>query len=161
MSNIEIVEADYSNPKHAKDIVFLLDGYAQDPMGGAKPLKTEIKNNLISALSKRSDAFSILAYVGDRPAGLANCFEGFSTFKCKPLINIHDMAVYPEFRGMQISQKILKKIEQIALERNACKITLEVLSENEPAQKAYKKFGFEGYALDPEKGHALFWEKSI
>lgn len=32
---------------------------------------------------------------------------------------------------------------------------------NDPAKQAYINFGFEGCALDPEKGRALFWEKSF
>ena len=35
----------------------------------------------------------------DKPVGLATTFEGFSTFAAKPLINIHDIAVLPDYRG--------------------------------------------------------------
>lgn len=38
----------------------------------------------------------------------ANCFESFSTFACKPLINIHDFIVLEKYKGNGISQKILK-----------------------------------------------------
>ena len=34
-----------------------------------------------------------------RAVGLALCFVGFSSFKARPLINIHDIAVRPEVRG--------------------------------------------------------------
>ena len=32
----DVFLADYANPRHARDIVALLDHYARDPMGGGK-----------------------------------------------------------------------------------------------------------------------------
>lgn len=110
---------------------------------------------MIQALSKITSAFTIIAYIKDKPVGLINAFEGFSTFQCKPLINIHDLVVTNEFRGLGISQLTLEKIEKIAKDKACCKITLEVLEGNKAAQKAYKKFGFAAYELDPAVGKAV------
>ena len=159
--NVAIIEANYQNKNHEHDIRFLLDAYASDPMGGGKPLDKSVKENVVKELAKRSFAFTLLAYVDKQPAGLANCFEGFSTFSCKPLINIHDFAVVKEHRGKGISQMLLAEIEQIAKERGCCKITLEVLSNNQAAKGAYRKYGFTSYELDPSAGTALFWQKPI
>ncbi|MCG6937592.1 MAG: GNAT family N-acetyltransferase [Gammaproteobacteria bacterium] len=159
--NIEVIQADYLNEQHKKEIPMLLDAYASDPMGGGKPLDDDIKNRLVAELSRISHAFSVIAYVDGQPAGLVNCFEGFSTFACKPLINIHDVVVVNKYRGRGISQKMLDKVEEIARAKGCCKITLEVLSNNEVAKSAYEKFGFSGYELDPETGHALFWQKHL
>jgi ribosomal protein S18 acetylase RimI-like enzyme len=159
--NIEILQADYSNEQHAADIITLMDYYASDPMGGATALTHEVKSALVNTLSTIPHALSILCYVDGSPAGLMNGFEGFSTFQCKPLINIHDVVVMSSFRGLGISQKLLTKAEDIAKHKGCCKITLEVLEGNQIAQKAYTKFGFEGYELDPAMGKALFWQKSI
>jgi ribosomal protein S18 acetylase RimI-like enzyme len=93
--------------------------------------------------------------------GLINCFEGFSTFKCKPLVNIHDVVVIDGYRGQGVSQRMMDKVEEIARQRGCCKLTLEVLEGNKPAQRAYLRYGFSGYQLDPETGHALFWEKYL
>lgn len=153
--------ADYTNPEHANDLITLLNGYALDPMGGGTPLKQTTQDTLIDELSKRSHVFSVLLYVDNEPAGVANCFEVFSTFKCQPLINIHDLAVAKRFQGKGLARLILDKIEQEAIRKGCCKITLEVLEGNTPAQQAYKKFGFSGYELDPEMGKALFWEKAL
>ncbi len=90
-----------------------------------------------------------------------NCFEAFSTFKCKPLINIHDVVVVNEFRGLDLSQQMLSKVEEIAKLKGCCKITLEVLEGNKVAQKSYIKFGFAGYELDPIMGKALFWQRIV
>ena len=159
--NIEIVKADYKNEKHAEDIPFLLNEYACDPMGGGKPLSDNTMANLTLKLSKIPQAFSVLIYVDETPAALANCFEGFSTFSCKPLVNVHDICVHKNFRGMGLSQKLLEKVESIALNLGCCKITLEVLSNNNVAKAAYEKFGFSGYELDPKAGSAVFWQKAL
>jgi len=159
--NIEITEANYLSEQHAKAIPMLLDRYASDPMGGGEPLDENVKNSLVEKLSKLPHAFSIIAYVDDQPVGLVNCFEAFSTFSGKPLINIHDVIVLNEYRGNGISQKMLDKVEEIAKSKDCCKVTLEVLSNNEIAKAAYSKFGFSGYELDPKAGVALFWQKQL
>jgi GNAT superfamily N-acetyltransferase len=159
--NMRIVLADYANEKHAGDLVALLNHYAVDRMGGGEALDAQVQAQLASALAGLPHAFSLLCYVNDRPAGLANCFEGFSTFRCKPLINIHDLVVDREYRGLGISQRLLERVEEMAKEKGCCKITLEVLEGNETARNAYLKFGFAGYELDPVLGKALFWQKRI
>ena len=157
----ELIHADYQNPQHAKDILFLLNAYAQDPMGGGESISEYVKDNLISGLSKLDYAHSVLAYVDSKPAGLINFFEAFSTFKAKPLINIHDIVVMKEFRGSGVSQAMLKKVETFAKEKGCCKLTLEVLQGNDVAKSAYEKYGFSDYELDPKMGCALFWQKEI
>lgn len=159
--NIEITKADYNNQQHQQHIPLLLDLYANDPMGGGQPLDEHVKNQLVSHLAQLPHAFSIIAYVNGKPAGLVNCFEAFSTFACRPLINIHDVVVLNEYRGLGLSQLMLDTVEHIAKQKNCCKITLEVLSKNEIAKSAYIKFGFAGYELNPEAGHALFWQKKL
>lgn len=158
---IKIVQANYNNPEHATHIIEMLDCYANDPMGGNHALPDYVAQNLVHELSNRSTAISILAYVEGQPAGLLNCFEGFSTFNCKPLINIHDLIVASEFRGMGLSIKMMRMVEEIATERDCCKLTLEVLEKNYIAINAYKKFGFDQYQLDPIMGKAEFWQKTL
>lgn len=159
--SIEVLRADYLNPQHATDIVFLLNSYAADPMGGGEPLQPQVRQNLVANLAALPHAVTLLCYVEGRPAGLANCFEGFSTFSCRKLLNIHDIAVLAEFRGLGLSQRLLREIESVARERGCGKLTLEVLAGNEPAKCAYRKFGFDAYQLDPALGEALFWQKSL
>lgn len=156
-----IIKADYLNAQHARDIPILLDAYASDPMGGGTPLSEAVKQELVPELSKLPHAFSVLAYVDGEAVGLINCFEAFSTFQCKPLINIHDVVVLKEYRGLDLSQKMLALVEEIARFRGCCKLTLEILSENEIAQSAYRKFGFADFTLDPKLGVALFLEKPL
>lgn len=157
----EIVRADYHDPQHGRDIVFLLNSYAEDPMGGGEPLAGAVKENLVATLAGLPHAFSLLCYVDAQPAGIVNCLEGFSTFSCRKLINIHDIAVLEQFRGLGLGQRLLAGVEELARERDCCKITLEVLEGNKGAMGSYRKFGFDPYQLDPELGRAMFWEKKL
>lgn len=158
---IEIIEADLSVPTHAEAMVQLLDEYALDPIGGGQGLSDYVKTNLPVELAKRKTARIILAFIDTKPAGLVVCLEGFSTFACKPLLNIHDVIVGLPYRGRGLSKLLLQKAEAIALELGCCKLTLEVLEGNYIAQSAYKACGFSGYELNPQMGKALFWEKKL
>ena len=71
------------------------------------------------------------------------------------------MAVLPEHRGRGIGHALLRAVEEEARGRGACKITLEVLSGNEPAKALYLALGYGDYQLDPAAGHALFWQKKL
>ena len=156
-----MVVADYSSEQHQREIPMLLDMYASDPMGGGETLSAEVKASLVKELAKLPHAFSIISYVDGKPAGLVNCFEAFSTFTCKPIINIHDVTVNRDFRGRGLCRLMFEKVEELAGVKGCCKMTLEVLSKNEVAKSAYQKLGFSDYALDPEMGTALFWEKAL
>ena len=157
----EIIQADLSQPKHAQAYLSLMSHYASDPMGGAEDLSDFAKQNLVTTLLKRTDVFIVLAFKDQQPAGLLTAIEGFSTFACKPLLNVHDAVVFADFRGQGVSALLFSKLEEIAQQRDCCKITLEVLEGNEIAKKAYTKQGFSSYQLDPEFGNALFWTKSL
>ncbi len=158
---IKIIRADLTNTHHAIALVELLNSYAQDPMGGGKALSDFTKANLAKEIHKRTDVTVILAFDDDKPAGLINCIEGFSTFMSKPLMNIHDVYVGVDYRGKGLAKQLLQAAEDLAIEKQCCKVTLEVLEGNEPAKAAYLKFGFDGYELDPEMGKAMFWEKKL
>ena len=156
---VTVVRADYAHPDHASAVVRLLDAYASEPEGGEHPLSDEVKANLVAALAARPQAYSVLAYDGPQAVGLVNCIEGFSTFACKPLVNVHDVMVLATHRGRGIAAQMLALAESLALERGAVKLTLEVLSGNAPAFKAYQRLGFESYQLDPSMGTAQFMQK--
>ena len=151
--------ADYADAADAAAIVMLLDAYARDPAGGAEALSAYARENLVRELSARPQAFSVLAFDGDAPVGLVNCIEGFSTFKCRPLVNVHDVAVLSSHRGRGVAEQMLRVAEQEAVRRGAVKMTLEVLSGNRPALRLYERIGYAGYQLDPAMGTAQFMQK--
>lgn len=159
ISWLSICRADYNNPTHASALVELLDAYAQDPAGGGEPLSDFAKSHLVMELAARPQAFSVLAFDDAQPVGLINCIEGFSTFACRPLVNIHDVAVLASYRGQRVGEQMLALVDQMARERGACKLTLEVLQGNASAIKLYERVGFAGYQLDPAMGQAQFFHK--
>ena len=152
--------ADYADPRDADDVVALLDAYARDPMGGGEPLADDVKARLPGDLAANRHAFSLLARMGEKAVGLANCFMGYSTFAAAPLVNIHDLVVLSGHRGAGVGKALMAAVEAEALKRGACKVTLEVLSGN-PARNLYAAQGYGDYQLDPATGHALFWQKRL
>jgi GNAT superfamily N-acetyltransferase len=158
---LKILQADYADPLHAADILILMDEYAGDPMGGGQSLPAHVRDRLVRELARRPYAFSVLAYEGAEAVGLINCFESFSTFAARPLVNIHDIVVASHWRGQGICEKMLEKVEALAREKDCCKLTLEVLEGNKGARSAYTRFGFHPYTLDEKMGQALFWQKKL
>lgn len=159
---LRVCQADYADAKHATALVSLLDAYARDPMGGGSGLSEFARTHLVAALAKRPQVFSVLAFLGAdeaSPVGLVNCVEGFSTFACRPLVNVHDVVVLPEHRGQRIAEQMLRLVAELARQRGACKLTLEVLSGNVGAAKLYHRIGFANYQLDPSMGEAQFLQK--
>jgi ribosomal protein S18 acetylase RimI-like enzyme len=158
-TQLNVVHVSYADGTHMTALLGLLDVYARDPMGGGEPLSEYALQNLPKALATRSNMFSVLAFDGKEPVGLINCVEGFSTFACQPLVNVHDVVVTASHRGQGIAEKMLVLVEGIARSRGACKLTLEVLAGNLAAQKLYRRVGFDNYQLDPEMGQAQFMQK--
>jgi ribosomal protein S18 acetylase RimI-like enzyme len=96
-------------------------------------------------LAEHPGALVLLALAGDqdeRPVGVAVCFFGLSTFRAKPLLNVHDLAVLPEHRGRGIGRALLQAAEDRARQKGCCKLTLEVRDDNTRARALYRSFGF-------------------
>lgn len=158
---LEIIDVDFSNPEHGTQVLAMLDEYASGPMGGNAPLPAHARQNLIAELARRPTAHALLALLDGQPAGVAIYLEGFSTFACQPLLNLHDLGVSPRFQGRGVGKQLLNALEARARRMGCCKITLEVLEGNAVAQGLYRKLGFEGYALDDATGRAMFWQKKL
>jgi len=156
---IEVNRVRYDDLTHAAALLELMDTYSRDPAGGGKALSDFARNNLVSALAARPFIFSVLAFDGDTPVGLVNAIEGFSSFACRPLVNVHDVVVTPSHRGHGIAARMFEQVEVMARERGACKLTLEVLQGNTSARNVYQRLGFTDYQLDPAMGHAQFLHK--
>ena len=144
---IHIIEADYDHPRHAADLVAMLDAYARDPMGGGRPIAEDVKARLIPMLKAHPTSFTFLAYLGDpadggEAVGILNGFVGYSTFAAQPLINIHDVSVNSAARRMGVARQMLDAVKTKAIELGCCKITLEVRDDNPAAQKLYQSYGF-------------------
>ena len=134
--------ADLDRPEDAKAVVTLLDAYAADPMGSGEPLPQDTRDRLVPALRRVPGHLVMLAFARERAIGLAICFPGLSTFRARPLLNIHDLAVLPDHRGQGVATALLAAIEAEALRRGCCKLTLEVREDNPAAEALYRKLGF-------------------
>ena len=158
---LRVVAVDLENRAISTAWLELLDHYARDPMGGGAALSDYARRHLVDELKRQPTFHGALAYAGDEPVGLINCFAGFSTFAAKPLLNIHDIVVHAGARGQGIARALLGWAEQQARALGCCKLTLEVLSNNTRALAAYERAGFARYVLDPAAGHALFLQKYL
>jgi len=159
--DLAIAPVDFADPADAAALVFVLDAYARDPMGGGEPLSADVRERLVPAMAQVPGAFALLARLDGEAAGLTTCFMGFSTFAARPLVNIHDVSVVPQHRGKGIARALFAAVEAEAKARGACKVTLEVLSGNHRAKALYASLGYGDFQLDPEAGHALFWQKKL
>jgi GNAT superfamily N-acetyltransferase len=144
---LEIHEADLDNPVHCAGIVDVLNSYASDPVGGGEALSTEVCERLVPALRSHPGALVLLAFVDARPIGISVCFLGLSTFQARPLLNIHDLAIVPEWRGKGIGRALLGAAEVRALRHGCCKLTLEVQDDNRRARALYESFGFSDFLV--------------
>jgi ribosomal protein S18 acetylase RimI-like enzyme len=156
---LRIGRLDPTAPRDAAALVALLDEYARDATGGSTPLAGEAKARLPALLASRPHYAGLLAWDGEAPVGLVNAFEGVSTFKARPLLNIHDIAVAASHRGRGVGRALLAAAEALARERGCCKLTLEALEGNVGAIGLYRSVGFIAYELDPAMGRATFFEK--
>ncbi|MGH8194228.1 MAG: GNAT family N-acetyltransferase [Woeseiaceae bacterium] len=139
---LQIREADFDDALDRAGIVDVLNSYASDPVGGGKALSEDVCERLVPALREHGNALVLLAFAGDRPVGMAICFMGISTFQARPLLNIHDLAVVPDYRGKGIGRALLAAAEKQAVSRGCCKLTLEVREDNLPARNLYERYGF-------------------
>lgn len=139
---VEIIKADLDNPKHAADIVNIVDLFAKDPMGLDKPLSEEVRVDMIAEMKKVPTTMTYIAYLGEKALGIVTCFLGYSTFDASKTFKILDVAVHPDARGMGVGTKLLDAVHTEAEKMGCSKITLEVREDN-PAQNLYEREGFE------------------
>lgn len=144
---LRVARADLSDVREAQGLLDVLDSYAADPVGGGEPLADDVRARLPSMLRDHPTALVLLAFDEDRAVGAAVCFLGLSTFRAQPLLNIHDLAVLPEYRGKGVGRALLAAAEQHARQRGCCKLTLEVQEDNARARALYRRFGFEDFVV--------------
>lgn len=156
MKEKKIVEVNLSDSKHCDALVRLMNDYMQDEMGIGESMPEELGPRIIAGLKKHSGYIGFFVQLGDEFAALANCNLNYSTWKAKPLINIHDLIVSPAHRKQGVGLFLLKSIEDYAVQNGYCRINLEVRQDNHKAQGLYKKAGFK--ECDPSN---YFWEKHV
>ncbi len=77
------------------------------------------------------------------PAGFALCFYSYSTWLGRPGVYLEDLFVLPTFRGLGIGKALLKRVAEIAVEKDCPRLGWEVLDWNTPAIEFYRAMGAE------------------
>jgi ribosomal protein S18 acetylase RimI-like enzyme len=157
--SLEIVEADLSSELGAACVVDLIDAYARDPMGGGRALPEDVRARLgpdLRAHVTLGTASVLLALQGGEAVGVAVCFLGYSTFRARPLLNLHDLAVRSDMRGAGVGQALLAAVASKAHALGCCKVTLEVREDNAPARRLYERTGFVDTAPAGARTRTLF-----
>lgn len=141
--DLRIHQANLADARDGSAIVAILNSYAADPKGGGHPLSADVQGRLVGMLREHPTTLALLAAADGEPVGVAVCFFGISTFRARPLLNVHDLAVLPKFRGRGVGRALLGAVEDHARRRGCCKLTLEVQDDNAPARTLYQRFGFD------------------
>ncbi len=161
MTELRVAPIDLADAVQAAALVDLLDHYARDPMGGGGALPADVLGALPSRLRQLDNYHGALAWHDGRAVGLINCFTAFSTFKARPLLNVHDIVTHAGCRGQGIGAALLEWAAVRARELGCCKLTLEVLSNNHVARRCYQRAGFAPYVLDPAAGTAELMQRYL
>src|SRR5512134_1410470 len=145
--NLHVREADFDDDRDVNALIAVLDSYASAPVGGGRPLAPDVRERVVPMLREHPTTLVLLAFVDDDPVGIAVCFFGLSTFRARPLLNIHDLAVLPQYRGKGVGRALLAGVEEQARRSGCCKLTLEVQDQNTRARTLYQRFGFEDFVV--------------
>ncbi len=153
---IQIIEANMDLPEHIEAFKSLTQGYMADEMGGGIPWTKNQEIRIIEDLKNYPQKYIFLARTNQEFVGICTCFPGYSTFLATPLINIHDIFVERNFRGLGVGRLLMRAVEKKAVEIHCGKITLEVRRDNARAQGLYQSEGYND--ADPP---LLFWSKYL
>lgn len=64
--------------------------------------------------------------------------------------HVTNIALREEYRGQGFGHKLLSKLQEIAMKQGAVRMTLEVRTSNEQAQRLYRKLGFQPSGIRPK-----------
>jgi ribosomal protein S18 acetylase RimI-like enzyme len=133
-------------------------------MGGGAGLAADVRARLGAELRERvarGTAVVLVAEQGGEAVGVAIGFLGYSTFRARPLLNLHDLAVLPAARGAGVGRALLAAVAARARALGCCKVTLEVREDNAPARRLYARAGFVDSAPEGARTRTLFLEQSL
>ncbi len=156
MSGTEVCHIDLTNASHCHHLVKLLNAYMEDEMAVGEPMPGHLAPTLIERFKKHAGYRGFFALVDDQYIALANCIMNVDTKDQKPVLNIHDFIVLPEFREQGIGHFLINKISDYAASQECTRILLDVRGDNIKAKKLYTKAGFTK-GMSPYR----FWEKKL
>jgi ribosomal protein S18 acetylase RimI-like enzyme len=154
--DVSFVFCDFSNDYHCRKLAEMVNEYISDPMGGGSQLTARDQLYLVDGMANHPSSFVLFAVSHDEIIGMVVCFINFSTFKVKKYLYIHDVIVKTEYRGFGVGRQLLEKCIAISVDRNYCKLTLEVRDDNKGAKAIYESLGFKD--TEPPMH---FWTKTL
>ena len=140
---IQVADLDFQSESQIEQFLNVLTTYSQEAGAGNQGMSEQAKADLPRLLNELPNRQVLVAIIDELIVGVAVCLSGFSTFKAKPVLNVHDLAVLPSHRGQGIGSTLLAAAEDRARELGCCKMTLEVISTNEAAHRLYSREGFD------------------
>ena len=90
---------------------------------------------------EKGKAEVIFALEDGKEVGFALFFHNFSTFLGRSGLYLEDLFVKPEFRGKGYGKALLKKLAQIAVERDCGRFEWSCLDWNKPSIDVYLSLG--------------------
>ncbi|MBI1335455.1 MAG: GNAT family N-acetyltransferase [Phycisphaera sp.] len=139
----EVRRADLFDETDCAAVVALVNTYSLDPLGAGQPLSEEARGRLIPALREAPSCVCFIARRQGADIGLVVCFRFATTFNARPALNIHDVIVHPDHRGVGVGRAMLDTVERYAREELGCaKLSLEVRTDNAVARGLYASLGF-------------------
>lgn len=91
--------------------------------------------------SARPAAEALVAEHGGEVVGYALFFQNFSTFLAKRGLYLEDLYIRPSMRGSGLGTLMLKKLAELAVERQCGRFEWSVLDWNQNAVDLYEKMG--------------------
>lgn len=121
-------------------ILTLIRGLAQYERLANEAVTTEADVRA-SLFGERPAAEVLIAEVGDDAAGFALFFHNYSTFLGRRGLYLEDLFVFPAHRGRGIGRALMRRLAQLAVERNCGRFEWWVLDWNESAISFYESLG--------------------
>ena len=160
---IQIYLGDLRDPFDAQATLHILSVYHESIVGNHGPLPEKVRETVIDGLLACGNHRVFLAVDENvngiefrRAVGMAVCFVNYSTFRARSLINVHDLAVHPEYQRRGIGKMLLENVIRYAAENQHYAITLEVRKDNINALKLYRKLRFAGVEENAKDEAMLF-----
>lgn len=143
--SVEIVRTNSDNPVFRKLIQALDEDLYQ--RNGEAQLKYRQYNHV------NQINHVVLIYSDDKPVG-CGAFKKFDN----ETVEIKRMFVFPEMRGRQLAAKLLRELEEWAVEESYCKAVLET---GHKQVEAIRLYTIAGYSLTENYGQYIGMEESI
>ena len=109
----------------------------------AHEVKASLADIEASLFAEDSKTEALICLIDGKAAGYAVYFTSYSTWLGHNGIYLEDLYISPQFRGTGAGKKLLKRVAQVAVERNCKRLEWSVLDWNQPAIDFYHSIGAE------------------